>query len=738
MEGYKIISVESRKGGVGKTTVARLLADIVTASYRDSRNGNVRAVVIDLDILGTDSVDFVKTIPGEYIQTAGSCLLECFNGKTFSNKIKLEKWKIDEKRIFYIPSLLSSYSKKEHRIKYNPQLLFDELHSKWFMDFLKELFQQFVSNYNEDYELVFILDNPPGYSEFVPVLEDYLVEIGPEIGKTIFVCSLDKQDLQACAAGMRLLYKKYRKALLAAQYYHSITWRDDKAVKKVDEESNKSAAGGANSKEKESQYFNKGLFDALLNKELAKDNFYNSSKTILKYRDYYTDPKWCIGLLVNKVPPNLDEEYLKSNFNVKMILRDMEELGKYSKFEKYFRERLFEDYVSFSPGLAYQFIIGNFVTGQVKIHTVDDKDLRTEIEKSLTDFKREVAQKPRSPKQEVIQGITRQFYSFFLIDNLEKTLKKSGAGNSYILFDPRFKFSVAGLKLFNQPMGLVPESLRMKKRKVDDSILSDKRLREAAERKSLSLGKVEDKSLVKTLAEKIYKQCIEPIEGAYESGSNVMASVVLALPLEILKDTLSENSAGSKSGSEFAASPYNSIQAWWHEFTSEFIRMQSEGITDGDESALRHSFRKTFFNPDLLPDDYCEALDKILDRNEIKMKRKTCVQALSYLILRYLDLESDLEFFMNCCYNLKNPEIEKNHVYLISKAIDHVVVEKTHEVEGGKEFLKSTIGLAYMSDIDSEEDTAVGETIDFSFIDSETAKLKTALARIWDDWCHVD
>lgn len=724
MKGFKIISVESRKGGVGKTTVARLLAEIVTAPYVDSRNVNVRAVVIDLDILGTDSADFIKTIPGDYIQIADRCLLECFNGKTFSNKIGLKKWKIDEKRIFYIPSLLSSYSKKERRIKYIPQLLFDELHSQWFMDLLKELFQQFVSDYNEDYELVFILDNPPGYSEFVPVLEDYLVEIGPEIGKTIFVCSLDKQDLKASAAGMRLLYKKYRKALLAAQYYHSITCVNDKVA------------------EKEPLHFNKHLFDALLNEELAKDNYYYSEKITLENCVYYSDPKLCIGLIVNKVPYNINEKYLKSNFDVKIILRDMAELGKNAKFENYFRERVLEDYVSFSLGLAYQFILGNFVTDQVKINTVGDKGLRTEIEKSLTGFKREVARKPPSPKQGVIQGITRQFYSFFLIDDLEKTLKKSGAGNSYILFDPRFKFSVAGLKLFNQPMGLVPESFKMKKRKVDDSILSDKRLREAAERKSLILGKVEDKSLVKTLAEKIYKQCIEPIEGAYESVSNVMASVVLALPLEILKDILSENSAGSKSDSEFETSAYNYIQAWWHEFTSEFIRMQLEGVTDGDESGLRHSFRKTFFNPDLLPNDYCETLDEILEKNDIGVKRKTCVQALSYLILRYLDLESDLEFFMNCCYNLKNPDIKKDHVYLISKAIDQVIVEKTHDVEDGKKFLKST-GLVYMSDADSEADTAVGETIDYSIIDhsiidSETVDLRTKLARIWDDWRNVD
>ena len=141
---YEIYSVESRKGGVGKTTIALNLAKALADQEYD-------VLLIDCDITGTPiteaashspfwkqivkpiSIDeqeqnLIKYFENVYLKGGGL-------GKCFSENEALEKGKVH---------LIGSeiYDKKGELI-IDPRLLMDDLHSHWFVEMIRELADKF-------------------------------------------------------------------------------------------------------------------------------------------------------------------------------------------------------------------------------------------------------------------------------------------------------------------------------------------------------------------------------------------------------------------------------------------------------------------------------------------------------------------------------------------------------------------------------------------------------------------
>ncbi|NQU65945.1 MAG: AAA family ATPase, partial [SAR324 cluster bacterium] len=162
------ISVESRKGGVGKTTAALNLAEILFEK-------NYAVLYLDIDISGTNTADVIEESEwkencrvvkmkgilepdGEYRkkQPHGD-LLKIFTKKYMYDKgipdfqiISEEKQEVEFGIIIDKANVIGSqiYITGKDAI-INPNILFDELHAIWFTEFLQEICGSFLFTINE-------------------------------------------------------------------------------------------------------------------------------------------------------------------------------------------------------------------------------------------------------------------------------------------------------------------------------------------------------------------------------------------------------------------------------------------------------------------------------------------------------------------------------------------------------------------------------------------------------------
>lgn len=193
---YEIYSVESRKGGVGKTTIALNLAKALADLEYD-------VLLIDCDITGTPITDAASHSPfwkqivkpislGRNVQN----LIQYFDtvylkgggiGQNFSKKDVLEKGMLH---------LIGSeiYDKKGELI-IDPRLL-DDLHSHWFVEMIRELADKFEGLSESDRKAV-ILDNSPGYVGIGKSIREWLTSIGADYAHFLLVSSLDEQDVES-------------------------------------------------------------------------------------------------------------------------------------------------------------------------------------------------------------------------------------------------------------------------------------------------------------------------------------------------------------------------------------------------------------------------------------------------------------------------------------------------------------------------------------------------------------
>ncbi|MFA5903346.1 MAG: AAA family ATPase [Desulfobacula sp.] len=213
-----IISVESRKGGVGKTTAALCLSkNLLEEGYA--------VLLIDTDITGTNISDCadspfwkkclnILTI-AKNNEVLNANLLSLFednfmNGNkipSFQGKNIKDSFNIDLKKINILGSQIYAPDGKTTTIC-SPAVLFDQLHGYWFVDFLNELIEDFTATTNNK-PIAVVLDNSPGYVGIAPAIQDWLTDLGPEIGKFLLVTSLDSQDMQSCAMAISVLHERY-------------------------------------------------------------------------------------------------------------------------------------------------------------------------------------------------------------------------------------------------------------------------------------------------------------------------------------------------------------------------------------------------------------------------------------------------------------------------------------------------------------------------------------------------
>ena len=251
------ISIESRKGGVGKTTVALSLAETLL------ENG-YQVLMLDLDIVGTKmDPTFLEencaSIHEVSIQNKPVNLLRLFkevymtgknipafsDDKEESNRLTFEY----EKCNYFGSDIYEDNSKEKNKEddskkkngNYNliedPRILYDAFHAYWMLEFVKVISNEFKRSVGTDKKVAILLDNSPGFSSIENGVHDFLTDMGPEKGKVLLVSTIDPQDIRACRQSQECIWTLYRDKIAASKYYHFLLGKEketDKKEKKVD------------------------------------------------------------------------------------------------------------------------------------------------------------------------------------------------------------------------------------------------------------------------------------------------------------------------------------------------------------------------------------------------------------------------------------------------------------------------------------------------------------------------
>lgn len=220
---YRIYSIESRKGGVGKTTVALNLACILV------KKGPV--LLLDCDITGTSIVDPAKnssfwndeTNVLTYVDKNGKTeemnLIRFFLERYIKGEGKARDIIKPEKLMTGKVNVIGSFLYgTPHDAAVNVGWMMDELHSYWMVELVQQIVKEFEGLY-PDKTVHVIVDNSPGYTSFNQSLHNYMYDAGPMNAKFLLVSTLDSQDLQANMEAAAEISKSINNRTMAAAYY---------------------------------------------------------------------------------------------------------------------------------------------------------------------------------------------------------------------------------------------------------------------------------------------------------------------------------------------------------------------------------------------------------------------------------------------------------------------------------------------------------------------------------------
>jgi hypothetical protein len=237
MANVNLYSIQSSKGGVGKTTIALNLAKSL------QKNGSV-SFIFDLDLCGTSISDMmIRKVSQERLfgdikvtnllyrkmvkDNTPEDLLGAFISYVSYNleqnplqqiEKKIEALKIPQvfSEVILLPSgtfsqtTLASQNESQH-------LLFNEIHAGWFCDFIFKIIERIenakvfenVVNGREQFTINIIFDNAPGWSALRPLVETKIIEGHYDQYKFIFVSSPDEMDIRASVKRIYDLYIDY-------------------------------------------------------------------------------------------------------------------------------------------------------------------------------------------------------------------------------------------------------------------------------------------------------------------------------------------------------------------------------------------------------------------------------------------------------------------------------------------------------------------------------------------------
>jgi len=236
------VSVQSQKGGVGKTSVALHLAKLLLDDHT--------VLFFDLDLTGTESAVVAKVLAGEDFwkeslhvvpaswskakkdekinlaslfsrYMAGEVMPEAtFVPADKANAVGGNFLRLREGNVNVISSHLSRFDKdgSDNGHDYGPSVLFDSLHAEWFLEMVKEIVLSCRKKIPGKLAVVF--DNAPGYCGLEPVLEEWLTDLGPTCAKFLFVTSPDSQDRDATAKAMKRVEELHADKEKAADFLH--------------------------------------------------------------------------------------------------------------------------------------------------------------------------------------------------------------------------------------------------------------------------------------------------------------------------------------------------------------------------------------------------------------------------------------------------------------------------------------------------------------------------------------
>lgn len=221
MGDYILISVESRKGGVGKTTAALNLGYLLKEKYH--------VLLLDIDITGTsisairDSRFWVNDT--ELLEKDDNTinLLQYF-ANTFLKGEELFEFTVEEDPAKVqvknngINVIASELYGEDALLLYDPSLLLENLHVYWLTKMITGVCDRFEQCFNDGKPCVIILDNSPGFVGIGKAVHDIMTDIGPERAKFLTVSSLDIQDLESSLKSVYSLHQEYMDKLYGASY----------------------------------------------------------------------------------------------------------------------------------------------------------------------------------------------------------------------------------------------------------------------------------------------------------------------------------------------------------------------------------------------------------------------------------------------------------------------------------------------------------------------------------------
>lgn len=221
------ISVESRKGGVGKTTAALYLAkEFVKQQYA--------VLLLDCDVTGTSTSAAIENSPLWHDKVN---IIKVIPNDAKSVPFNLLKLLSDEKTVNIISSqftngeinVIGSDLYENDELVCDPRILVDELHSVWLIQNLQEVSACF-SKYSDEKGLpaVIIIDNSPGYIGLSRGIHEWLTDLGPDCSRFLLVSSLDSQDVSSSISAAKEIERlQTGKIRVSSYFYHLANGGED-------------------------------------------------------------------------------------------------------------------------------------------------------------------------------------------------------------------------------------------------------------------------------------------------------------------------------------------------------------------------------------------------------------------------------------------------------------------------------------------------------------------------------